>query len=169
MDDKNQNPNGANEEPKKEAESKTFTQEDIDKLLSERLERERKKQSKLLEQKIKEERENALKEAKMSEEERIKSEEEKRRKEFEERERALTIRENKAEAFTKLKQSDIPEIFADYLDLTDSEKLDDQVKNLKKIWDKSIDEAIEKKLQGKAPKNLDDDKPKIHNDTKNYI
>lgn len=98
-------------------ETKTFTQEELDKIVQGRIAKERKAWEKHLE----DEKTEAQKLETMSEKEKKKYQEEKRSKELDDREAAITRRELTAQAKVQLADKGIPTELAEILNLTDAE------------------------------------------------
>lgn len=98
-------------------ETKTFTQEELDKIVQGRIAKERKAWEKHLE----DEKTEAQKLETMSEKEKKKYQEEKRIKELDDREAAITRRELTAQAKVQLADKGIPTELAEILNLTDAE------------------------------------------------
>lgn len=148
--------------PKKEGTEggKTFTQDDVDKILSERLEREQKKFEKRLETETKKAQEEAEELAKMSEEEKIKELSEKQATELADKEKNLTLRENKLDGIDKLNELKIPIRFVDFVLNEDKDVMDKNIELLHKEWKAAISEEVANQLKGKPPKDPNSDNSK---------
>ena len=120
-------------------ETKTFTQEELDKIVQGRIAKERKAWEKHLE----DEKTEAQKLETMSEKEKKKYQEEKRIKELDDREAAITRRELTAQAKVQLADKGIPTELAEILNLTDAESCKKSIE--------IVEKAVEEKIKGNAP------------------
>jgi uncharacterized membrane-anchored protein YjiN (DUF445 family) len=128
----------------KDKDEKLFTQEDIEKIISKRLDRERKKSE--------EEKVEAERLAKMSAEERAKAEFEKEKSKFEE-ERQQHQREKLELQVTKeLANKELPTEFSKYLIGADAETCMNNIKEFETTWQKAIEKSVDSKLKGSTPK-----------------
>lgn len=141
-------------EPVNEPAEKMFTQADVNKIVEKRLAKEREK----LEQKIKDEVDEAARMAQMSEAERQQALFDKRVKEFEEREKAfdeaqkaLNREKMLNETNKQLANKGLPLDFADKLMADTAE---DTLKNIDAFevkWQEAMNKAVESKLKGSTP------------------
>ena len=141
-----------NEEKKTEETPKTFTQEELEKTLSERLKREREKADKALAEKLKAEREDWERQAKLSAEEK---EAETRKKEAEKtaaREREITLRENRADARELLQEKNISADLVDFVVDVDPDKTKENIDSLEKVFLKAVEAGVNERLKGDTPK-----------------
>jgi len=146
------------EDPKNPpAAPKTFTQEELDKVVADRLDREKKTRDKDIADAAKKAREDALNEAKLSDEERTKKQREKDEQERRERDLKITLRENRAEALEELATQDIPKELVDFVVDPDLEKQKTKITTLKKAYDVAVEKGIAKKTAGDPP--VDPQKP----------
>lgn len=130
----------------------TFTQEDLDRIASKvRAEEKAKKDKELAEAKKKAE-EDAIRRSKLSAEEREKELREEQEEEYAKKERALTLRENRLEGKTMLKELDMPEDFVDFILNEDIEKQTDSIEKIHQVWTAKIAEEVKKQIKGEAPK-----------------
>lgn len=145
--------------PKEEGKDggKTFSQEDIDKIVSERLEREREKFKKELESEKSKVQTEAERLAKLSEDEKIKELSEKQSKELADKEKSLTLRENKLIGIDKLNELKIPIRFVDFVLNEDKDQMDKNIDLLHEEWKKAISEEVANQLKGKPPKDPNPD------------
>lgn len=127
--------------------SKTFTQEELDRIIQGRIVKERKSWEKELEDKQTE----AQKLEKMSEKEKKKYQEEKRIKELDDREAAITRRELTAQAKVQLADKGIPTDLAEILNLTDAESCKKSIETVEKAFQSAVEKAVEEKIKGNAP------------------
>ena len=128
-------------------EIKTFTQEELDKIVQGRIAKERKAWEKHLE----DEKTEAQKLETMSEKEKKKYQEEKRIKELDDREAAITRRELTAQAKVQLADKGIPTELAEILNLTDAESCKKSIEIVEKAFQTAVEKAVEEKIKGNAP------------------
>jgi len=131
---------------------KSFTQEQVDEIVSKRINKESSKfEKKLLEMQTKMQ-EDAERYSKMSEDEKKKEQDERKRKEDEDRDRNLTLRENKLEAREKLSELSMPSVFVDIVLNVDLDAQNDNIEKIHKAWTTAIAEEVKKQTKGEAPK-----------------
>lgn len=128
-------------------ETKTFTPEELDKIVQGRIAKERKAWEKHLE----DEKTEAQKLETMSEKEKKKYQEEKRIKELDDREAAITRRELTAQAKVQLADKGIPTELAEILNLTDAESCKKSIEIVEKAFQTAVEKAVEEKIKGNAP------------------
>lgn len=128
-------------------ETKTFTQEELDKIVQGRIAKERKAWEKHLE----DEKTEAQKLETMSEKEKKKYQEEKRIKELDDREAAITRRELTAQAKVQLADKGIPTELAEILNLTGAESCKKSIEIVEKAFQTAVEKAVEEKIKGNAP------------------
>ena len=131
----------------KTQETKSYTQEDIDKIISKRLERERTKIEKTMMDKISE----AEKLAKMTAEERKEAEFQSKMKEIEEKEKKYQAWEMKTKAEEILKENNVPVSLSDFVVKGTAEETMESAKLIKQVWESELEKAINEKLKGKIP------------------
>ena len=133
-------------------ETKTYTQEEVDKLLQSEVDRRitsaLKKQAKSNEAKIKE----AQKLAQMNESEKFQYELEQREKAIAEKEKALALAENKNTASQILADKGLSLSLVDFVVAEDAETMNDRIKVLDKAFKESVKREVEKRLGSSAPK-----------------
>ena len=133
-------------------ETKTYTQEEVDKLLQSEVDRRitsaLKKQAKSNEAKIKE----AQKLAQMNESEKFQYELEQREKAIEEKEKALALAENKNEASKILADKGLSLSLVDFVIAEDAETMNSNIRLLEKAFKDSVKREVEKRLGSSAPK-----------------
>lgn len=135
------------EEPNGGQETKTFTQEELDKIVQGRIAKERKAWEKHLE----DEKTEAQKLETMSEKEKKKYQEEKRIKELDDREAAITRRELTAQAKVQLADKGIPTELAEILNLTDAESCKKSIEIVEKAFQTAVEKAVEERIKGREP------------------
>lgn len=128
-------------------ETKTFTQEELDKIVQGRIAKERKAWEKHLE----DEKTEAQKLETMSEKEKKKYQEEKRIKELDDREAAITRRELTAQAKVQLADKGIPTELAEILNLTDAESCKKSIEIVEKAFQSAVEKAVEERIKGREP------------------
>ena len=128
-------------------EKKTFTQEELDKIVQGRIAKERKAWEKQLE----EQQTEAQKLETMSEKEKKKYQEEKRIKDLDDREAAITRRELIAQAKVQLADKGIPTELAEILILTDADSCKKSIETVEKAFQSAVEKAVEEKIKGREP------------------
>ena len=128
-------------------EKKTFTQEELDKIVQGRIAKERKAWEKHLE----DEKTEAQKLETMSEKEKKKYQEEKRIKDLDDREAAITRRELTAQAKVQLAEKGIPTELAEILILTDADSCKKSIETVEKAFQSAVEKAVEEKIKGREP------------------
>lgn len=133
-------------------ETKTYTQEEVDKMLQSEVDRRitsaLKKQAKSNEAKIKE----AQKLAQMNESEKFQYELEQREKAIAEKEKALALAENKNEAGKILADKGLSLSLVDFVVAEDAETMHSNIRLLEKAFKDSVKREVEKRLGSSAPK-----------------
>lgn len=121
---------------------KLFTQEDVDKMITKRLAKEKAKQEKALKE--------AERLSKMSEEERVKAELEAERAAFEE-ERSAYLKEKMLTACEKeLVRESLPVEFARLLVTDDADSTSSNIKAFKDKWNNALEQAVNERLKANA-------------------
>jgi len=126
------------------ATEKTFTQEELDKIIEKRLARALKKAN--------EEKQEAEKLAKMSAEERAKAEFEKEKQKFEDERKQYQREKMELEVIKQMSSKGLPTEFATYLIADDAETALNNIKTFEAEWQKAIEKAVNEKLKGSTPK-----------------
>ena len=140
-----------------EPQPKTFTQEEVDKIIADRLARQAKQSEKKFTQKevddlISEKLSEAEKLAKMNAEQKAKYEQEKHEKELAEREAALTKRELTATAKEVFTEKGLPAELADIVDTTSAENCTASIETIEKAFSAAVQKAVNDRLKSNAPK-----------------
>lgn len=130
---------------------KTFSQEDVDKIVAKRVSEVNSKTDETISKKIAEAQAEWERKAKLTEEEKANEAQQAKIKELEERDHSITMRERRAEALTDLVDKNIPTDFVDYVIDTDEAKTKANIEKLAKVWSKSIEEGVKAKLEGTTP------------------
>lgn len=152
----NQDPKGSDEGKKKKgAVSKTFTQEQVDELIGKfRKESREEMETKIQEiqqdfnKRLEQEKKEAERLAKLDSEERKVELEKQKELELKERDLEITARENKIKAQEKLDELEIPIKLVDFVVDVDLQKQTQKIEILKEAYEKSIEEGVQKKLEG---------------------
>ena len=131
-----------------EKEVKTFTQEEVDKMISKRLQRERKD----IEAKIEAERKEAEELSRLSEQERQKKLFEKQVKEFEETKRAFENERLLNETSKQLASKNLPIEFAEMLKGNDAEKTFENIQLFEAKFNEAVEKVVTERLRGNVPK-----------------
>ena len=127
---------------------KTFTQEEVDKMIQKRLSRERKD----IEAKIEAERREAEELAKLSEAEKQKKLFEKQVAEFEATKRAFEQEKLLNETSKQLASKNLPIEFAEMLKAEDAESTFENIKIFEAKFNEAVEKLVNERLKGKTPK-----------------
>ena len=130
---------------------KTFTQDELNKILADRLKSEQKR----WEKKAADEKAEAERVAKMSAEEKAKHEQEKREREFAEREAELSRKERTATARDLLAEKGAPAALIGAIDVSSDEAVATSVEAVVKAFSEAVSAEVAKKLAGAPPKKGD--------------
>lgn len=125
-------------------EQKTFTQEELDKIIEKRLSRALKKAD--------EERQEAEKLAKMSAEERANAEFEKEKQKFNEERKQYQREKLELQVIKELSNKNLPTDFGKYLIGENAESCMENIKTFEVEWQQAIEKAVNEKLKGNTPK-----------------
>ena len=140
---------------------KTFTQDELDKIVQDRIARETKKIIKEQRDKYDAERLESERLAQLTETERAKALADKREKELEEKEQQLREKEAKLERSELLNQTkdiladkDLATSFADILtrNAVDAEEINNNINNFEKEFRLAVEAAVTERLKGSSPK-----------------
>ena len=127
---------------------KSFTQEEVNKLISERINAEKKR----WEKKSAEDKAEAERVAQMSAEEKAKHEAEKREREISERENALVRRERLALAKEKLNELNVPAALVAAVDISSEEAVGTSAAEIAKVFSEAVSAEVSKRLASAPPK-----------------
>lgn len=149
---------------------KTFTQEEVNSLISERIKREQDKFEKSFSEKLEKEKAEAERLAKLSATEKEQELRQKEKKEFEIKQKELTLKENRLDGRIKLDELGMPKEFVEFVINEDADKMSENIELLKKSWDDAVNQAVKAKLAGTTPKapTGNDSKP-VATERKNYF
>lgn len=143
---------GGEQDGKKDDAVKTFTQDDVNRIISDRLAKERQKWEKDLQTKLDEAKTEAEKLAKMNAEQKAEYERQKREKELADREAQITRRELRATALETLAEKGLPKQLAEILDYTDADSTNKSIESVEKVFREAVEAAVNERLKGGAPK-----------------
>lgn len=132
-------------------ESKMFSQDDLNKIISDRLSKERSKWEREFDEKLEREKKEAERLAKLSEKERKEEELTKKEQELADRLAELERKELKADAVADLTDKGLPATFADFLLAENAEKTLENINSFKKAFDDAVNEAVKGKLRQDTP------------------
>lgn len=122
---------------------KTFTQEEVDRMISERLARQQKKFDAAQEE--------AAKLAKMNAEQKAEYAAKKREEELTARETAIKQKELRYEALNILEEQKLPAKLVDCLDLTSAETCNASIEAIKTAWTEALTAAVDARLRSNNP------------------
>lgn len=128
-------------------EVKTFTQEEVNKVIQDRITREQAK----WEKKVEEEKTEAERMAKMTEAQKQKALFEKDKKEFEETKKAFEREKLLNETTKQLVDKELPAEFAEYLITETAEDTLKRMETFETKWNKAIEKQVNEKLRGGNP------------------
>lgn len=159
------NPSGNDPKNGNEAD-KSFSQEDLNKVVSTRVSEVTDKLEKKFNDKLRKEREDWERQSKLSEEEK---EKEIRQREEEKRlakDKELTLRENRLVGREKLVELDMPTEFVDFVLTEDVDDMSEKITTLHEQWQSAVEAKVKEQLAGKTPKDpsgkssSEDEKPR---------
>lgn len=142
--DNNSNTNNSNDNKNTDNNTKTFTQEELDKIIEKRLARALKK--------AEEEKAEAERLAKMSAEERAKEEFRKEKEKFEQERKQYQREKLELQVTKELATKELPTEFSKYLLGDNAESCMENIKTFETVWQKAIEKAVDAKLKGSTPK-----------------
>lgn len=132
--------------------SKTFTQEDVNKMLSKRIAEERAKLEKETNDKILAAKTEAEKLAKMNADQKAEYERQKRETELQKRESEITRRELRSTALETLAERGMPKILAEILNYTDADSTSKSIDAVEKAFRTAVQAGIDERLRQDPPK-----------------
>lgn len=145
---------GAEEKTDTKAEetAKKFTQDEVDKLISERLKRAEAKKAGDIDAAVKKAIADYDRKAKMTEAERAAEASKERENELTKRERELAIRENTARAKEILSDHNIPTSLVKHIATADADETDENIAAFEADWSKALQAALKDAARGTAPR-----------------
>lgn len=151
--DPNIDPNvDPNSDPGAGGDPKTFTQEELNKILAKRLATEKAKFESEYKSKLESEKEEAAKLARMTSEQRQKAEFEKKVAEFESQQKEFKTAQLKMQTMTELGKEGLSSDFADFIMADDAEKTLSNLTAFKDVWQKALQAEVDKRLAGAPPR-----------------
>ena len=130
----------------------TFTQEQVDAMISKRIGETKAKTDQTIAEKVAEATADAERKAKLSQEERDKEERAKREKDTAEREKNIALRESSVEARELMQAKGIPTDLVEYVVDVDLDKTKTNIDTLETVFNKAVEVKIAEQLKGKTPK-----------------
>lgn len=130
---------------------KTFTQEELNTIVSQRLKDVQAKQDETVKNAVAQAIAEERRQAKLTEEEREKEAKSKREAELKARENDLILRENKIKAQELLSQKNIPIDLVEFVVDLDESKTKENIEKLAKTYNKSVETGVTDKLKGTPP------------------
>ncbi len=131
--------------------SKTFSQDDVNTIVSERVKEVKAKQEEAIQNAVALALAEERRQAKLTEEEREKEAKSKREAELKAREDEITLRERKLQAQELLQSKNIPIDLVDFVVDLDEVKTKDNIEKLAKTYNKSVENGVTGKLKGTPP------------------
>lgn len=131
-----------------------FTQEDMDRVISERLKKAEAKKQGEIDAAVQRAIADYERKAKMTEAERVAEASKQREDELTKRETELAIRENRNHAIEELTKKKIPTSLVDYIATADPEQTDENIANFERDWSRALAEAVKDAAKGSAPRDL---------------
>lgn len=131
---------------------KSFSQEDVNKLISDRLGKEKAKWEKDFQSKLDEAKTEAEKLAKMNADQKLEYEKQKREDELSKREGEITRRELRATALESLVEKGLPKNLADILNYTDADSTNKSIETVEKAFRDAVEAGVNERLKGEPPK-----------------
>lgn len=140
--------NDSNKDGKHE---KTFTQDEVNQLIGKYRSEGKSKAEADIARAVADAKAEWERQAKMTEDERVREASVKREKELADKEKALALRENTANAKELLAEKHIDTSMAKFLVTSDAEETMKNIEEFEKAYAKAIEAGVEDKLKGKTP------------------
>lgn len=140
--------NDSNKDGKHE---KTFTQDEVNQLIGKYRSEGKSKAEADIAKAVADAKAEWERQAKMTEDERVREASVKREKELADKEKALALRENTANAKELLTEKHIDTSMAKFLVTSDAEETMKNIEEFEKAYAKAIEAGVEDKLKGKTP------------------
>lgn len=144
--DPNLDPNADPNKDNNKDEPKTFNQDDVNKLISDRLQKEKSKWEKDYNVKLETAKTEAEKLAKMNAEQKAEYEREQRENQLKEREAELTKRELKAVALEQLADKGLPKQLAEIISYSDAESTTKSIETVEAAFRAAVEQAVNERL-----------------------
>lgn len=151
---------GKDDGGKNNTDPKTYTQEELDKLLqsetdkrvTEALKTSRAKWEEEYKEKLEKEKKEAERLANLSAAEKEKELLKQQQEQLEEKEKAIRLRELQLDTINVLAEEKLPVGFAEFLIKNDAETTNKNIKKFKEEWQKALSQAVDEKIKGTSPK-----------------
>lgn len=135
-----------------ETEVKTFTQDEVNKLIADRVAREKKNAQKDIEQAIEDTKKEAKRLSELSKEERESEEYEKLKQELADNKAKVARMELESDTIENLKEEGLPIEFKSFLIAENAEATLENINLFKPIFLDAVQAEVEKRLKGRTPK-----------------
>ena len=130
---------------------KTFTQDELDHIVQERVKRAVAKAQKDAEDKIKQAQSEGERLAKLTKDERAKEEEAKRLADLEAREKAIAVKELRIETQSLLSDEGLPIEFLDVVMADTAESVKENIASIRKVFDEAVEKRVNERLTQNKP------------------
>lgn len=131
---------------------KTFTQDELNHIVQERVQRAVAKAQKDAEDKIKQAQSEGERLAKLTKDERAKEEEAKRLADLEAREKAIAVKELRIETQSLLSDEGLPIEFLDVVMADTAESVKDNIASIRKVYDEAVEKRVNERLTQDKPR-----------------
>lgn len=142
-------------EGNKGADSKTFSQEQVNEMISKRIAEMKLRNAEDSERRLNEAKIEWERQQKLTDEERASEETRRREEALNNKEREIALRENRADAKEALIAKNMAPDLVDFVATDDQKTTQQNIENLAKIWSKAVAAATEDKIKGSAGAPLD--------------
>ena len=132
--------------------NKTFTQDELDHIVQERVKRAVAKAQKDAEDKIKQAQSEGERLAKLTKDERAKEEEAKRLADLEAREKAIAVKELRIETQSLLSDEGLPIEFLDVVMADTAESVKENIASIRKVFDEAVEKRVNERLTQDKPR-----------------
>lgn len=132
--------------------AKTYTQEEVDKLVQQQADRRVSQALKTQQAKFEAQMSEAEKLRQMNDEQKAQYEFDKQKAEFEEQKREFALLQNKLEATKVLEDRGLPVVFADYIVNEDAETMMSNIETFEKAFKASVADAVNARIASPAPR-----------------
>lgn len=132
--------------------NKTFTQDELNHIVQERVQRAVAKAQKDAEDKIKQAQSEGERLAKLTKDERAKEEEAKRLADLEAREKAIAVKELRIETQSLLSDEGLPIEFLDVVMADTAESVKDNIASIRKVFDEAVEKRVNERLTQDKPR-----------------
>ena len=156
-----ENNNDSGDKGQEDNKPATFTQEQVNEIVSKRLAEANTKAEKKLKDEVSKAVAEAERRSKLSEDERDKELKAKQKQELDDRERSITLRERRADAKDALSDRNIDTDLVDFVIDIDEDKTNANIDKLEKAFNKAVEAGVKAKLAGTSPEDYGEgNKPK---------